>query len=87
MQAGSRLSLSPNPASRSFSVHFVLSGPELSRLELLDLAGRRVASRDVAGAGEHFERFDNLGALPPGVYLVRLAHGAYTSVARVALVR
>ncbi len=57
------------------------------RLELLDVSGRRIASLDVGarGAGPHVVDLAAHRALPPGLYLVRLAQGANVRVTRVAV--
>jgi hypothetical protein len=77
----------PNPSrGGSLTVHFSLPTDAPARLELLDVAGRRIASHDVGmdrhtldlGAGQH---------LAPGLYLVRLAQGANTRTTRVAVLR
>jgi hypothetical protein len=77
----------PNPSSGgSLIVRFTLPSDRPATLQLLDVAGRRIASHDV-GAGQH--TFD-LGAgqhLAPGLYLVRLTQGANTRVTRVAVLR
>ena len=81
-------SVTPNPASREAQVRFTLAGPGPARLELLDIAGRRVRSIDVPGTrSEQVVRFEDLGRLPPGLYVVRLAQGGATRSARVAIVR
>lgn len=81
------LAAGPNPARGTLTAHFSLPDARPARLELLDLAGRRVALREAAGAGQHAVQLGEAAALPPGVYLLRLSHGGVTSTARVALVR
>src|SRR5206468_2157469 len=66
------LAISPNPAGGALTVTFVLPDARPARLEVLDLAGRRLLARDVSHAGEHVEQ---LGALAPGVYVVRVMQG------------
>jgi predicted lipoprotein with Yx(FWY)xxD motif len=77
----------PNPSrGGALTVRFSLPTAAPARLELLDVAGRRIASREVdsgqhtldLGAGQH---------LAPGLYLVRLTQGANTRVTRVAVLR
>ncbi len=75
MQAG------PNPARGrvAFSLARMTRG---ARLELLDLSGRRVWSRDFADGGSAavtwYGQRDGGGRVPPGIYVARLedAHGA-----------
>ncbi len=77
----------PNPShGGTLTVHCSLPTDAPARLELLDVAGRRIASREV-GAGQ---RTLDLGAgqrLAPGLYLVRLTQGANTRVTRAAVLR
>jgi hypothetical protein len=76
----------PNPTGRDVLVRVTLTDESPARLELLDLAGRLVSVRSVQGAGEHLERFERLGRLPSGVYLMRVAQGRSVATRRVALV-
>jgi hypothetical protein len=76
----------PNPA-RADGVSLVFSLPDdaPAALELFDLAGRRVASRDVGvlGAGEHVVELAARRPLSPGLYLARLTRGGDRRTARV----
>ena len=58
-------------------------------LELLDVAGRRIAAHEVGslGAGPHTLDLGQDTRLAPGLYLVRLTQGANTRVTRVAVLR
>ena len=69
------------------SVEFVLPNAAPARLELLDVAGRRVALRDVGplGPGRHEVDLSVDRALAPGLYLVRLSQGAMRLVRRVSV--
>ncbi|MEO5616658.1 MAG: hypothetical protein ABIS67_02725 [Candidatus Eisenbacteria bacterium] len=66
----------PNPAVGSPLISFTLPRAGSGRLEVFDLAGRRVESRDLAGlaAGRHVVRVAESAALPPAAYVVRLTH-------------
>jgi hypothetical protein len=81
--------LRPNPAVDAINVSFSLPNSSPATLELLDLAGRRVADREVGslGAGRHLVRLDEGGRLTPGVYWVRLRQGGQQSMARAAVMR
>ena len=81
------LTIGPNPARGPLTARFTLFDARSARLELLDLAGRRVAAREVTGSGAHAETFAEAAALSPGVYLVRLEHGGAVHTARVAVIR
>jgi hypothetical protein len=80
----------PNPSDGELSVSFALPGDAPARLEVLDLAGRRVASREVGalGAGTHVVRFTReASALRPGVYAIRLTSGGRSVTTRAVVVR
>jgi hypothetical protein len=80
----------PNPSSgRTLTVRFTLASSAPAALELLDVAGRRIAAREVGslGAGHHTLDLDEGGRLSPGLYLLCLRQGANTRVTRVAVVR
>lgn len=81
-------SVTPNPAAREVQVRFTLAEAGPARLELLDISGRLVRSLEVPGArSEQVARFEDLGRLLPGLYVVRLAQGGSARSARVAIVR
>jgi len=85
----------PNPATSELTVAFTLPDPASpgarasARLEAFDLAGRRVASRDVGalGAGSHVVKLAEGAGLRCGVYVIHLTQGARTLTARAAIVR
>jgi hypothetical protein len=64
----------PNPFARETRVRFILHDAERVRLDVFDVDGRHVATRDpgVLGPGEHGIALDAPG-MAPGVYLYRLA--------------
>src|SRR5438093_1584654 len=68
----------PQPARGKLKVSFSLASGEPARLELLDIAGRCVLARQLAGLepGDHTFGFDEAGRLPPGIYMIRIAQGA-----------
>jgi hypothetical protein len=78
----------PNPARGALMLAFALPNASPARLELYDLAGRQVVSREVGerGAGQHVVRLDD-GALAPGLYWASLTHGERTLRTRLAVVR
>jgi tripartite motif-containing protein 71 len=79
--------VSPNPSrGGALTVHFSLPTDAPARLDLLDVAGRRIASHDV-GVGQHTLDFGAGQRLAPGLYLVRLTQGANTRTTRVAVIR
>jgi hypothetical protein len=75
--------LHPNPLEgQDLVVRFTLAGERTARLELFNVAGRRVAERAVTGAGPHQVTLSPRGELPSGIYLVRLSQGANVQVRR-----
>jgi hypothetical protein len=64
----------PNPAHGALTISFSLPDGSPARLEVFDLAGRRVFASEVGGlgAGAHSLRIGEAGVLRPGLYLIRL---------------
>ena len=81
--------LRPNPATDGVTVHFTLPRQAPARLELIDVSGRRVLSREVGGlgAGNHALRLDSEAKIPAGLYFVRLKQGSMEVTARGVVVR
>jgi probable HAF family extracellular repeat protein len=73
----------PNPSPASPTVAFALPTPGPARLDVLDVMGRRVASREWVSleAGAHTIPLGAEVRLPPGVYVVRLTFAAETITA------
>jgi len=80
--------LSPNPSRGVLAVTFTLPDDGAARLELVDIAGRRVAAREVGslGSGEHSSMLAGPD-LAPGLYFVRLASSRGIRTARAVVVR
>ena len=79
----------PNPAvGGRFSVAFALPTNESARLEVMDITGRRVATREVGslGPGRHQLSLGGGEHLPPGVYLVHLVQAQTSRTARVVVI-
>jgi hypothetical protein len=79
----------PNPASgNGLNVAFALPTGAAARLELLDVGGRRVVSREVGslGVGRHTVNLAAGHTVAPGLYWVRLAQGASRKTTRVAVI-
>ncbi|MFN8589247.1 MAG: T9SS type A sorting domain-containing protein [Candidatus Eisenbacteria bacterium] len=76
---------SPGPPATATLVQFVLPDASSASLELYDLSGRRLWSRDVGplGAGSHTVRLADGAWLPPGVYFARLTRGLEAATVRV----
>jgi hypothetical protein len=84
---------SPNPFSGRTAVAFVLPEPATVRVEVYDLAGRRVntLAEGSWGAGRHTVSWDGRDdrgrALAGGIYFIRLHSGRTELVRRAVLVR
>jgi hypothetical protein len=75
----------PNPSPNGqLSVSFVMPSAVSARLDVFDLAGRRVASRDVTslGPGRHVVNLAGAGRMGSGVYLVRFRQGGQSRMVR-----
>jgi hypothetical protein len=75
----------PNPVhARELVVRFSLATGEIARLELADVAGRRVAERSVTGAGQHVVDLSR-ERLASGVYFLKLSQGSSVRVRRAVI--
>jgi hypothetical protein len=83
------LRLWPNPVRDVATLSFVLPAAGAVRLELFDVAGRRVSASDLGSfpAGPHTASFHRgqAGPLAPGVYLARLFLPGQTATGRIVL--
>ena len=80
--------VSPASSARGLEVAFSLADAQPATLALYDVAGRKLASREVGGLGSgvHTARFGEVASLPSGVYVVELAQGGHRITARAALI-
>ena len=78
----------PNPAREAATVAFTLDRPQAVTLEVLDVLGRVVRTEDAGpqAAGPHEARVST-GALPSGLYLVRLRGEDGEAVRRLVVLR
>jgi len=78
----------PNPARTAQRIVFALPRETVVRLELIDIAGRTVATLadGALGPGRH-EAHADVSALRPGLYFVRLRAEGASVVRRVAIAR
>lgn len=81
--------LRPNPTAQGLVVEFSLPDASPARLEVLDIAGRRLFGRDVGalGSGSHVLDLAEGRLLSAGVYLLRLTRGPLALTARGIIVR
>jgi hypothetical protein len=79
----------PNPTLENLQVSFGLPEARPAKLEVFNVSGRLVASREVGslGVGFHMVTLGGRGALPSGVYLVRLTQGGRSLTTRAVIVR
>lgn len=80
----------PNPVSSSALVRFTLSDPAPARLDLFDVTGARVWSRELVsfGMGEHAVDLADGRQVDAGVYFLRLSlAGRAPRVIRVIVAR
>ncbi|MGH7741133.1 MAG: FlgD immunoglobulin-like domain containing protein [Candidatus Eiseniibacteriota bacterium] len=88
-----RFTAGPNPARSSVALDFALPAAGVSRLEIFDLSGRRVATIEsgTLEAGPHVYAWDLRDAsgqhVQPGVFLARLIAGREARVQRIAVLR
>ena len=78
----------PNPASgRALRVDFTLPSSEPARLELFDVAGRRMLAREVGslGPGPHTVDLATGRRIPAGFYVIRFSGRGAVRTARVAV--
>ena len=81
--------LRPNPAQTPLTVAFTLYERAAVRLEVYDLAGRRVLAGDLGALapGPHLHTFEANAPLRSGVYELRLTSGAQSSSIRAVIAR
>lgn len=81
--------LAPNPATESVTVTFSLQDDQAARLELLDIAGRMMLSRDIRNAqpGAHATSLHGLNSFPAGLYVLRLVQGGRSASRLLTLAR
>jgi hypothetical protein len=85
----SLLGVSPNPVSDNGVIRFALATATPASLEVVDVAGRRVWSREVGrlGPGEHSVSLMDGARLTTGVYFVRLTQGERVASVRTTFLR
>jgi hypothetical protein len=81
------IAAAPSHAGAALAVRFALATREAARLDLVDIAGRRVGTRAVGGygPGAHVVTLEEARGLASGLYFVRLVQGS-RSAAMKALV-
>jgi len=79
----------PNPTARRLSFEVTLLDREPARLELCDVQGRRVASRDLSalGPGHHVVGLAGAAGWRAGIYFATLVQGAHRAGMKVVALR
>lgn len=79
----------PNPAREDLTIAFSLPDAASARLEVLDIAGRRIVIREVGelGPGNHVLNLAEGRSLAAGVYMVRLTRSGHSLTARAVVVQ
>jgi hypothetical protein len=79
----------PNPTRGEIVVRYTLPATETAQLEVLDLAGRRVARRDAGdlSPGPHEITLGRSERLAPGIYVVKLRQGTVQRVRHVVVLK
>ncbi len=79
----------PHPATRRLSFDVTLLDREPARLELCDVQGRRVASRDLSalGPGHHVVGLDGGAGWRAGIYFATVVQGAHRAGMKVVALR
>ena len=82
------LGAAPNPATQNLLLVFSLATRDPARLELLDIAGRIILSRELVGLGpgRHVMNLGDSGRFRAGIYLVRIVQGGRHTSGKVAIV-
>lgn len=75
----------PNPSTGRLALAFSLASAAPARLEMIDIAGRRVLARDLAGLGAGGHVLPLAARLAPGVYTVRLVQAGAAVTTRVVV--
>ncbi|MFN8587856.1 MAG: T9SS type A sorting domain-containing protein [Candidatus Eisenbacteria bacterium] len=80
--------IAPNPATRGFVVRFTLASTAPATLDVLDVTGRRVVTRELAGLSAGTHDVDLRGErFAPGAYFVRVQQAGHLATRRVSVVR
>lgn len=75
----------PTPSRGAIHVELSLADARPARLELIDVTGRRVATRELGGLGPGRHRVSLSGDLKAGIYLVRLTQGTMARTAKAVI--
>ena len=79
--------VSPLPARGPLRVEFSLADGQPATLELLDVAGRRIVTRDVGSLGPGRHGLEMRADLPAGIYLLRLTQGGRVGMTKAVVLK
>jgi aminopeptidase N len=79
--------LAPNPSRNSIAVQFTSGGADRVELEVFDVAGRRVLSRQAASAAGTGAQTIDTSSLAAGVYFLRVRSGGAQASRKFVVVR
>jgi hypothetical protein len=79
--------VSPNPVRGAFRLGFGLDDGGPGKIEVIDVQGRRVVSREVGGLGPGEHALSLPGSLPAGVHVVRLSQGEKSQTVRTVVLQ
>lgn len=89
LAAGSSLALQSSPRAPDGRLRLSLSDGSPATLELFDIVGRKMWSREVGGlgGGEHEVRVDDGASLATGIYMARVTQAGRWATARIVILR
>jgi uncharacterized protein YjdB len=76
-----KIDVFPNPSQGNVTVRFSELPAEGSRIDIIDISGRRITSRTITEMAEEF----NLGHQAPGIYLVKTIIGSKEKVQKLII--
>ena len=79
------LPISPNPASGNVTIRFVLENTSDVRIDVFDMAGRRVDCLDEKDMHEGVHAF-KINILPSGIYICRMTSGNFIDARRFVVI-
>jgi len=79
------LPFSPNPISGPIAVSFGLPSAMMAGFSVFDVSGRVVVQKPAAEYPAGYQQ-NQLGELPPGIYICRMSAGSFTATQRFAVV-
>ena len=82
-----RLKIYSNPSAGTFSIRYVTQMRENAVIELRDLTGRRMRTKQAAFQPGNAESEMQLGSLPPGIYILRFSTPTAEAVRKIVVLQ